>query len=163
MAHIQRYIRASIENEADKTWNKDMLQWITKAVKYWNLIDKGEKEYDEQEAEKFIEEFNRILEKAKKEYEYVPPTEYYRDGYNTFLRMYEDRESYILFLRNPAVPPTNNMAERSGRRYKRKNAQVMSFRSAKGAEYFCNGLSIRESIKAKEENLFNGLTDRFNS
>lgn len=163
MAHIQRYIRASIENEADKTWNKDILQWITKAVKYWNLIDKGEKEYDEREAEELIAEFNRILEKAKEEYEYVPPTEYYRDGYNTFLRMYEDRESYTLFLRNPAVPPTNNMAERSGRRYKRKNAQVMSFRSAKGAEYFCDGLSIRESIKAKEENLFDGLTDRFNS
>ena len=163
MSHIQRYMRASIENEPDKTWSKDMLQWISKAVKYWNLIDRGEEEYDEQEAEKLIAEFNRILEKAKEEYEYVPPTEYYRDGYNTFLRMYEDRESYILFLRNASVPPTNNLAERSGRRYKRKNAQVMSFRSLKGAEYFCDGLSIRESIKSKEGNLFNELTDRFNS
>lgn len=163
MAHIQRYMRASIENEPDKTWSKDMLQWISKAVKHWNLIDRGEEEYDEQEAEKLITEFNRILEKAKEEYEYVPPTEYYRDGYNTFLRMYEDRESYILFLRNASVPPTNNLAERSGRRYKRKNAQVMSFRSLKGAEYFCDGLSIRESIKSKEGNLFNELTDRFNS
>ena len=163
MAHIQRYMRGSIENEPDKTWNKDMLQWISKAIKYWNLIDRGEEEYDGQEAEKLIEEFNRILEKAKEEYGYVPPTEYYRDGYNTFLRMYEDRESYILFLRNPSVPPTNNLAERSGRRYKRKNAQVMSFRSAKGAEYFCDGLSIRESIKSREENLFNEVADRFNS
>lgn len=163
MAHIQRYMRASIENEPDKTWNKDMLQWISKAIRYWNLINRREEEYDEHVAEKLIEEFNRILEKAKEEYEYVPPTEYYRDGYNTFLRMYEDRESYILFLRNPSVPPTNNLAERSGRRYKRKNAQVMSFRSAKGAEYFCDGLSIRESIKSKDKNLFNELADRFNS
>ena len=163
MAHIQRYMRASIENEPGKTWSSDMLQWISRAVKYWNLINSGEEEYDEQEAEKLIDEFNRILEKAKEEYEYVPPTDYYRDGYNTFLRMYEDRESYILFLRNPSVPSTNNLAERSGRRYKRKNAQVMSFRSMKGAEYFCDGLSIRESIKSRGENLFNELADRFNS
>ena len=163
MAHILRYMRASIENERDKTWSSDMLKWISKAIKYWNLIDTGKENYDEKEAKKLIDEFNKILEKAKEEYEYEPPTEYYRDGYNTFLRMYEDRESYVLFLRNPSVPPTNNLAERSGRRYKRKNAQVMSFRSMKGAEYFCDGLSIRESIKSKEENLFNELTDRFNS
>ena len=163
MAHIQRYMRASIENEKDKAWSSNMLKWISKAIRYWHLVDSGEEEYDEQKAEKLIDEFNAILEKAKEEYEYVPPTDYYRDGYNTFRRMYEDRESYVLFLRDPSVPPTNNLAERSGRRYKRKNAQAMSFRSLEGAEYFCDGLSIRESIKSRGGNLFNELTDRFNS
>ena len=163
MGHIQRYMRGSIENEKDKTWSRDMDKWISKAIRYWNLVDRGEEEYDEEKAERLIAEFDAILEKGKEEYEYIPPTDYYREGYNTFIRMYEDRESYVLFLRNPSVPPTNNMAERAARRYKRKNAQVMSFRSRKGAEDFCAGLSVRESIKAEGGNLYNELTGRFNS
>ena len=126
------------------------------------MVNSGEEEYDARKAEQFIAEYDAIMEKAKDEYEYIPPTDYYRDGYNTFTRMYEDKESYVLFLRDPSVPPTNNLAERSGRRYKRKNAQVMSFRSTKGAEYFCDGLTIMESIKAKDGNLYDEITDRFN-
>lgn len=163
LAHIQRYLRASMENEKDKTWSSAMLEWTTKAIRYRHLVDNGEEPYDEQKVEALITEYDKILEKAKEEYEYVPPTDYYRDGYNTFHRMYTDKESYVLFLRNPDVPPTNNLAERSGRRYKRKNAQVMSFRSWDGARYYCDGLSIIESIKAQNVNLFNELTDRFNA
>ena len=162
LAHIRRYMQGVIENEKEKTWGSEMLQWITKAIMYWNMVNSGEEEYDARKAEQFIAEYDAIMEKAKDEYEYIPPTDYYRDGYNTFTRMYEDKESYVLFLRDPSVPPTNNLAERSGRRYKRKNAQVMSFRSTKGAEYFCDGLTIMESIKAKDGNLYDEITDRFN-
>ena len=162
LAHIRRYMQGIIENEKDKTWSSDMLKWITKAIKYWHTVDNGEAGYDVQEAERLIAEYDTILDKAKDEYEYIPPTDYYRDGYNTFTRMYEDKESYVLFLRDPSVPPTNNLAERSGRRYKRKNAQVMSFRSSKGAEYFCDGLTIMESIKSKGGTLYDEISDRFN-
>ena len=77
--------------------------------------------------------------------------------------MYEDMESYVLFLRDPSVPPTNNLAERMGRKFKRKAHQVMSFRSQEGADRFCDGLSITESIKAQGGNLFNEVTERFNN
>ena len=46
--------------------------------------------------------------------------------------MSEDKEEYVLFLRNPSVPPTNNLAERNGRQFKRKAHQVMAFRSREG-------------------------------
>jgi hypothetical protein len=39
----------------------------------------------------------------------------------------------------------------------------MSFRSQKGAERFCDGLTITESIKAKGGNLFEEVTERFNN
>ena len=162
LAHIRRYMQASIENEKDKTWSADMLAWIKASIHYWNQVNDGMILYSETEAERLIAEYDRIIAKAKDEYDYVPPTDYYRDGYNTYVRMLEDKESYILFLRDPSVPPTNNLAERSGRRYKRKNAQVMSFRSQKGAEYFCDGLTVTESIKSTGGNLYNEITDRFN-
>ena len=46
-------------------------------------------------------------------------------------------EANVLFLLDPSVPPTNNLAERMGRKFKRKAHQVMSFRSQSGVDYFC--------------------------
>ena len=86
-------------------------------------------------------------EKNQEEYGYEPPSKYYKDGYNTYKRMEESPEEYVLFLRDPGVPPTNNTAERYGRKFKRKAHQVMSFRSQLGADRFCDGLTITESIK----------------
>lgn len=162
LSHISRYMKGSMENEPGREWSTQMRAWISKSVHYWNQVDDGEEEYDLAKAMGLIAEYDRIVEKAKSEYEYEPPSAYYREGYNTFRRMYDEREKYVLFLIDPSVPPTNNLAERSGRRYKRKSAQVMSFRSEKGREYYCDGLSVMESMKSRNENLFEGISERFN-
>ncbi len=103
-----------------------------------------------------------ILAKAREEYEYEPASKYYREGYNTYKRMEESPEKYVLFLRDPSVPPTNNVSERFARKFKRKAHQVMSFRSQKGADRFCDGLSVTESIKSQGGNLFEEISLRFN-
>lgn len=162
LIHVKRYMKSSIENEPGRTWNIDMSQWIKKSIDYWNQLDEGKREYDLSESMKLIAEYDRIMEKAKEEYEYEPPRRYYREGYNTYKRMYEERERYVLFLLDPSVPPNNNLVERSGRRYKRKNLQVMAFRSEKGRSYYCDGLSVMESMKGKKENLYEGIAARFN-
>ena len=162
LAHISRYMQGSIENEPGREWSTEMLAWIKKSIHYWNQIKKGEIGHDMSEANKLVDEYDAIMEKAKAEYEYEPPSSYYREGYNTFRRMYEERERYVLFLLEPSIPPTNNLAERSGRRYKRKSSQVMAFRSEKSREYYCDGLSIMESMKSKDLNLFEGIAERFN-
>lgn len=162
LAHISRYMKGSMENEPCREWSAQMHAWISKSIHYWNKLKRGEEDYDLAKAMELIAEYDRIIEKAKSEYEYEPPGDYYREGYNTFRRMYEEREKYVLFLIDPSIPPTNNLAERSGRRYKRKSAQVMSFRSEKGRSYYCDGLSIMESMKSRNENLFEGISERFN-
>ena len=91
-----------------------------------------------------MELIKKLFSQENRCYEYEPPSDYYLDGYNTFKRIKEDFEDYVLFLRDITVPPTNNIAERMGRKFKRKAHQVMSFRSMSGLEYFCDGLSIME-------------------
>ena len=125
-------------------------------------MNDGFREYDKAAAEEYISQFMEILQTAREEYEYEPPSKYYKDGYNTFKRMEETPEDYLLFLRDPSVPPTNNIAERYGRKFKRKAHQVMSFRSQEGVNRFCDGLTITESIKGQGGNLFEGNTERFN-
>ena len=96
--HIKRYLQGIQENEPDRKWSSEMLAWIKDAVKYWNEMNSGDEEYDSKRINHFINEYDRILEIARDEYEYDPPSKYNRDGYNTFQRMYEDKEHYILFL-----------------------------------------------------------------
>lgn len=162
LAHLDRYMKGAIENEPEKTWPGEMHAWISESIGYWNDVREERKEYDTSEAERFITRFTEILEKAEKEYEYEPPAKYCREGYNAFRRMKKDPEEYVLFLREPSVPPTNNLSERCARKFKRKAHQVMSFRSEKGVERFCDGLSITESIKARGGNLFEEMASRFN-
>ena len=118
--------------------------------------------YSREQAESYITELEEILVKAGEEYEYEPPSKYYREGYNLYKRMSEDTERYVLFLRDPSVPPSNNVAERCGRKFKRKAHQVMSFRSNKGFDYFCDGLTITESMRARKENVYDSIASRFN-
>ena len=163
LSHITRYAKGVIENETDKTWAPLLRKWITESVRYWDDVNDGIEKYDKKNAEKYIDELRKIIQIAKEEYEYVPPTKYNREGYNTYKRMEEDFDEYVLFLRDPSVPPTNNRAERCARKFKRKAAQVMSFRSQKGVDYFCDGLTIMESLRSNGSNVFDALTERFNS
>ena len=50
-------------------------------------MDDGFRKYDRETAEVLITEFMEILKTARKEYEYDPPSDYYKDGYNTYNRM----------------------------------------------------------------------------
>lgn len=162
MAHVKRYAKGEAENEPANTWGQKLDIWIKNSVEYWNEVNDGRREYDKETADMYINQFMEILETARKEYEYEPPSKYYKDGYNTYKRMEEKPEEYLLFLRDPHVPPTNNIAERYARKFKRKAHQVMSFRSREGVNWFCDGLSVTESIKAKGGNVFEEVAARFN-
>lgn len=162
LSHVERYARGSAENEPEKKWAAQLVDWIKESVAYWNRVDRKEEVYDEGTADGHIKKLREILDHAREEYEQSPPTRYNKDGYNLFKRMDEDFEDYVLFLRDPSVPPTNNLSERHARQVKRKLHQVMSFRSMDGVEHFCNGLTIIETIRAKGGDLYDEVTRRFN-
>ena len=136
--------------------------WISESIGFWNEVHDGARDYDKDTADSLINRFMEILETGRKEYEYEPASKYYTEGYSTYKRMAESPEEYILFLRDPVVPPQNNLVERLARKYKRKAHQVMSFRSQNGSDWFCDGLSVTESIKNRGENVYEEVTARFN-
>jgi hypothetical protein len=106
--------------------------------------------------------YDEIMETAKTEYEYIPPGKSFPDGYNLYKRMASDKDSYTLFIHDNSVDPTNNLAERAARKFKRKAAQVMCFRSQNGVDYFCDGLTMTETIKASLNNLYQSVSTIFN-
>lgn len=150
IAHILRYCKDSIQNESDRKWNKKMYELLREMIHYRNGIDENQG-FDEKTVSEFEERYDSILEEARKEYEYILPSKYYRDGFNLYSRMKEYRSNHLLFLHDLRVPHNNNMAERLLRAYKRKQHQVMSFRSDASIDYLCQSMSILLSLKQDSE------------
>lgn len=161
LAHVLRYLKDSIDNETDRTWNKEMRSLIQEMIHYRNSLPE-EAAPDTKKVNGFEERYRAILRKAKEEYEYIPASEYYKDGYNLYLRMEEYMSNHLLFLHDHRVPATNNESERLLRQYKRKQQQAVSFRGFESIEYLCQCMSMLIQIRQNEEsNLYNRVSQIF--
>ena len=74
-----RYLKGSMDNEPDRTWNKDMHSLVQEMIHFRNRLQLSE-ELDPCKVSEFEERYRKILETARKEYEDVPANDYYRDG-----------------------------------------------------------------------------------
>ncbi len=161
LAHILRYLKDGMEMEPEKTWHRSMRELLREMIHYRN---EHESDMDSEVVADFETRYMKVLETARDEYEYVPPSKYYKDGYNLYLRMRKHSKEHLLFLHNVNVPSTNNIAERFLRGYKRKQGQVMSFRCFDTITHHCEGKSVLVKIRQNEgANVFDEVTQRFDS
>ena len=158
LAHVLRYLKDSMQNEPERVWNRQMHEFLQRMIH--EVKEKG-RILTEAECLEYEQEYLRILDTAVKEYEYEPPSDYYRDGYNLQKRMREYSDSHLYFLRHPEVDYTNNEAERDLRKYKRKQKQQVTFRSDANAAAYCDALSIIETGKRKSSMPFQTIKNAF--
>ena len=160
MQHNIRYLIGSEENEQELKWNRKMHKLIQKMLHYKNSLNG--KESDPDIVSRYETRYDRILEMAGKEYEKHPPSDYYRDGYNLYLRLMKYKDSELRFLHDPKVPANNSLAERLARTYKRKQKQMIVIRSDDNFVYLCNSLSVLTTLRYKDEtNLYQKTKDIF--
>jgi hypothetical protein len=164
LEHVLRYLLGSMENEPGLKWSGLMRELIREMIHFWNGLDPGGPNPDAADPERvegFEARYDEILGIAEKEYEYEPPTEYYVDGINLFKRMRKHKDRHLLFLHDIRVPPTNNLAERLLRVFKRKQAQAMAFRSFESLAHLCQCMGIVASLRARGQNLFESVAAIF--
>ena len=160
MVHIERYLRDSIENEKDLTWNRQMLTLIQEMI-HENNAAPAEGMSEEKIAE-FETKYDSIVRTAAKEYEDNPPSDYYREGYNLYLRMVEYKHNHLLFLSNPLAEPDNNLCERKARILKGKINQAISPRSFEHLVHFCECLSVPDHYAVNDQNnLYQSIKEIF--
>lgn len=161
LSHVLHYLKDSIANETDRTWNQQMYSLIREMIHYRKGLPPNTDCRVEKVTE-FEDRYRKILQKAKEEYEYIPPNEYYRDGYNLYLRMEKYMSNHLLFLHDHRVPTTNNEAERLLRKYKRKQVQAVSFRSQASIDYLCQCMCMLVMMRRNEEqNVFDRVSRTF--
>jgi hypothetical protein len=163
--HPLRYLRGSAENEPNLKWHLLMRALIQEMIHFRKHLDpKDKRNPDEIEPDKVKElesRYDKLLDLAKAEYEYEPPSKYYIDGYNLYLRLHKYKSNHLLFLHDRRVPYTNSLSERLLRILKRKQRQVMAFRSFSGLEELCNSLGTIALLRSHGKNLYTGVSAIF--
>ena len=66
LAHVLRYLKGSMDNEPDRTWNKDMHSLVQEMIHFRNGLQLSE-EPDPCKVSEFEERYRKILETARKE------------------------------------------------------------------------------------------------
>jgi hypothetical protein len=140
-------------------WNVQMLDLHREMLHYMNGLSDNE-ETDLDVINGFESRYDQILQLAKEEYGYDPPSDYYRDGYNLYLRLGEYKENELLFLHDRQVPSNNSRAERDARFYKRKQKQMIVLRSRDNFNYLCDSLSLISTFRHQDDS---SLYDRTKS
>ena len=160
LAHVLRYLKGSMENEPERTWNKDMHSLLQEMIHYVNGLESGAGR-DPEKLPEYETRDDQILEKALAEYADVPCSDYYRDGFNLATRLKGYRDSHLLFLHDSRVPATNNLAERLLRNIKRKQNQAVSLRSNKSLEFLCDSMSVLFLMRQEDGNLYEKVSAVF--
>ena len=161
LAHVQRYLKDSMENEPSLTWHRKMRELIREMVHYRNE-HADDAHLDPKIVSNFEGKYQEILEKAGEEYIFHEPSPYYRDGYNLYRRMQEYKTQHLLFLHDMRVPTTNNTAERCLRDYKRKQTFAMTFRSFESIEELCQSKGVLLGVRKNNPNLYTVVKEIFN-
>jgi transposase len=155
-AHHLRELQALVEIEKED-WARKMQRLLRRACHATNLarrqdvtlspglIARLERCYDAILAEglAFHEAQPALISTARKRRGRVPR----RTGHNLLLRLRDRKADVLRFLSDPAVPFTNNLAERDGRMMKLRQKISGGFRSAGGAEDFAVIRSLLSTAK----------------
>ena len=159
LVHVLRYLLASEKIEPERIWNHSMRDLLYEMMKYHKCLNG--KKGDLKVIQEYVDRYDSILVQAMNDYEKNPPPECYRDGFNLAKRMQKYKESHLLFLFNPDIPYDNNICERLARTYKRKQQQVITFRSGVNLDYICNTISVLETWRLQKRNLFDSAEKVF--
>jgi len=163
--HVLRYLKDSMINEKELKWNILMRDLIREMIHFRKHLDPNDErnpdEIDPDRVSEFKARYDEILRLAKEEYEYEPPSKYYKKGYNLYVRMEKYKASHLLFLHDRRVPYSNSLAERLIRIYKRKQHQVMSFRSFESLESLCNTLGAIATLRNQGKSLYESIAAIF--
>ena len=161
ISHIQRYLKGVYEFVNHKG-PKMMSKFLAKYNEYRKeLIEKGQKSFEEKEYNKILSEYNEIIKIWKKEWMADEKNPVYDDERKLLTRMEEDdKEQILYFLKDFKVPATNNQVETDQRSIKIKQ-KIGKFRSENGAEIYAIIRSCINTYKKQGINVYRALIKAF--
>ena len=160
LAHVQWYLKDSMENEPSLTWHHKMGELTWKIIHYRNE-HADDTNLDSKTISNFEDKYQEILEKTVEEYILHEPSSYYRNRYNLHRRIQEYKTEHLLFLHDMSEPTTNNTAELCLRDYNRKQtfAMIFCFESIKE---LCQSNGVLLGVRKNNSNLYIAVKEIFN-
>lgn len=159
-AHIIRELRGIYEANQNQEWAKKLEELFEKMYEY-SVIQKGtspkkiatfERKYDSLVAEGL----KRNPPGTHKSVRGKPKNS---KAHNLLQRLKTTKDQVLLFLHDPDMPYTNNLAERDIRVMKVQQKISGTFRSVQGAESFCNIRGYISTIRKNKGNVMEALKE----
>ncbi len=153
LAHILRGPGSAVESAAE-VWAGEMKGCLAGAIKAARKAAESGGAVPGGEIAAMEECYDALVGEGTRYHEELPPLASKnrgrvkrRPGHNLALRLRKRRSEVLKFLRDPAVPPTNNLAERAVRPLRVKQKISGSFRTESGASGFAVLRSVVETAK----------------
>lgn len=162
--HILRYCKAEYEvhkREIIKEFMDYMLKLRDKVEEY--KIN-GKTSFAKEEYEEVKEQYLKILDKWDEEFnkEYTKERAQYYDTERCLKsRLREYVDDHLRFLTDFRIEFTNNLAERGLRKIKTKLKIAGGFRNLKFSKYYCSAISIIDTCKKQNKNIYETLKNIF--
>lgn len=158
LAHVLRYLVGATESEPHLKWHKQMHKLLQKMI---HTAKKNKSGIPKEKVKILTDKYVSILDTASEEYEKHPPTKDYIDGYNLYKRLRDYQDNHLYFLSHPEIEYTNNISERQLRKFKRKQKQAVVLRSDTGGQHICDALTIIETAKMQNRNVYDAVEAAF--
>ena len=158
IAHVLRYLIGAMENEPQLTWHKQMHKLLQKMI---HTAKRNKDGISKSKVKSLTDEYEATLVKAAEEYQKYPPVKEYMDGYNLQKRLRDYQADHLYFLSHPDVDYTNNISERGLRKFKRKQKQAVVLRSNSGGQHICDALTIIETARIQNKNVYDTIESAF--
>ncbi len=162
--HILRELEALTEFHGE-AWSAEMSKLLQSAVHEDNEAARAGKPLSAEAADRIEKEYDRIVADAVAWHEALPPLgggkrrgrRKKRKGLNLVLRLRDHRAGVLMFTRNPAVPATNNRAERALRMLKAYLKISGCYRSERGARNHAVLRTLIETARKQGWNVLDAL------
>ena len=156
-AHIMRYLN-KVTAEAKNSWSKRMKKLLKSINKHRRKLIEAGGTFTEEELNRYDKLYDKILKKGYKQNEKVT-WRYAKDKEQALLgRMTKNKNAHLFFMYDFDVEFTNNISERDLRKCKTKQKVSGGFRSQRGKESYCTIMSVIETCKRKQINVFEGIS-----
>lgn len=158
LAHVLRYLFGATESEPHLKWHKQMHELLQKMI---HTAKRNKSGIPKDKIKILTDKYLSILNTAKEEYEANPPDSNSKDGYNLYKRLRDYQDDHLYFLSHPGIDYTNNISERQLRKFKRKQKQAVVLRSDTGGQHICDALTIIETAKMQNRNVYDAVEAAF--
>jgi len=161
IVHLMRYLKKNTE-ESNNNWSKELTSLFTNMNVERKRRIATDSFFNDAEISAYEVSYDCIVQKGCLENEKTSGKYAKKEEKTLLNRLKKYKENHLLFLYDFQVGFDNNMSERDLRKCKNRQKIAGGFRKPTGNEMYCNIMSIIETCKRKEMQIFENISRIFN-
>jgi len=161
IVHLMRYLKKNTE-ESKNAWSGELTSLFSTMNGERKKRISSDSSFTDVEISNYEDEYDRILLEGRSANKGTSGKYAKQEEKALLNRLEKYKENHLLFLHDFQVDFSNNMSERDLRKCKNRQKIAGGFRKQSGNEMYCNIMSVIETCKRKEMQIFESICKIFN-